>query len=545
MSNQAWILVVFAVYFSAIIGLAIRFRKSQNLTDYFLGGRKLNTWVGALSAQTSDMSGWLLMGFPGMIYAYGTGRVWMAVGLIIGTVLNWCFVAKRLRRYTIVANNSITLPEFLGNRYHDKTNVLKLVAAVFFAIFFTVYVTSGFVAGGTLLPQIFPGLSFTTALLIVATFVVGYTFIGGLMAISWTDSIQGMMMLLAVFFLPLIVIVHMGGFGDMAAVLPAGYLNPGTMAVPNYLTGYTAANVAWRGVVSDLAWGLGYFGMPHILIKLIAIKKEKNVSRSAIIAIVWVLLALGSALLIGIVGHAFINPALDYGMRETVFINMITSIFLERGTLWATLLGGLFLCGMFAAIKSTADSQLLVGSSAIGDIYKLANKKASDKHLVWFSRGAVLVVAVLAVLFALNAYVPAHYNDAGVFVPGAVDRNSGVMALVAMAWAGFGSAFGPLVLCSLFWKRTTKVGAVAGILVGGLTVILWQYIPMLQGTGAMYGQLVTLSASAANGGTGIFSLVPGFALSLCAIIVGSLVTRKPSAEILEQFATAQQPLVED
>jgi len=507
--TQAWILVVFAIYFSAIIGMAIYFRKSSNLADYYLGGRKLNTWVGALSAQTSDMSGWLLMGSPGAIYAFGTGRAWIAVGLIIGTVLNWCFVAKKLRRYTIIANNSVTLPEFFENRFQDKSHILKLTAAIFFAIFFTVYATSGFVAGGTLLPQIF-NVTYQQSLIIIAAFVVGYTLIGGLMAISWTDSIQGMMMLLAVFFLPIIVISTMGGWANVYAEIPAGWFNI------MYVGG---APVAWRSVVSDLAWGLGYFGMPHILIKLIAIKKERNVNKSAIIAIAWVVLALGGAVMVGMVGRAFV-PNLDN--PETAFINMIRVIFLERGALWATLLGGLFLCGMFAAIKSTADSQLLVASSALGDMYKQVNKKASDKHLVWFSRGAVLLVAVLALIFGLSAYDPEL---------GGPDRTRGVMALVAMAWAGLGSAFGPLVLCALFWKRTNKIGAIAGVAVGGITVIIWQYIS--------FGGY-TLQAS-----TGIFSLVPGFALGLLAIVVGSLLTAKPSEAVLADFAKSKQPLIED
>ena len=531
MENQAWILAVFVVYFSVIIGLALWFRKSKNLADYFLGGRKLNTWVGALSAQTSDMSGWLLMGLPGAIYAAGTGRAWIAVGLIIGTVLNWCFVAKRLRRSTIVFSNSITLPEYLENRFHDKSHVLKLTAAVFFAIFFTVYATSGFVAGGTLLPQIFD-ISYQTALIIIAAFVVGYTLIGGLMAISWTDSIQGMMMLLAGFFLPIIVISQMGGWANVSAEVPAGWFN---------IMQVGGNPIRWQSMLSDLAWGLGYFGMPHILIKLIAIKRERNVNKSAIIAIVWVVLALFSAVMVGIVGRAFV-PGLA-GVEETAFINMIRMIFLDHGALWATLLGGLFLCGMFAAIKSTADSQLLVASSALSDIYRQANKKASDKHLVWISRGAVLVVAIVALIFALSAYDPAL---------GGPNRNRGVMVLVAMAWAGFGAAFGPLVLCSLFWKRTNKIGAILGIAVGGLVVIFWQYIPLLQGYINNEPALVPLSAplletvtTGARGGTGIFSIIPGFVLSLAAIIIGSLATKKPSEAVLEEFAAAQQPLVED
>jgi len=514
MSNQSWILLVFVLYFSFIIALAIRFRQSKNLSDYFLAGRNLNTWVGALSAQTSDMSGWLLMGLPGAVYAAGTGRAWLAVGLVIGTVLNWLFVAKKLRRYTIVANNAVTLPEFLENRFHDTSHILKITAAIFFAIFFTVYAASGFVAGGTLLPQIFD-INYQTAVLIIASFVVLYTLIGGLMAISWTDSIQGMMMLLAVFFLPIIVIATMGGWANVSAEIPAGFFN--------MMSDGAGGTIQARSIISDMAWGLGYFGMPHILVKLIAIKKERYVSRSAIIAIIWVVLALCSAVLVGLVGRAFL-PGLDN--PETAFIQMVRVIFIDRGALWAVLIGALFLCGMFAAIKSTADSQLLVGSSAIGDIYKVANKKASDKHLVWFSRGAVLAVALVALWIALDAYDPAI---------GGPDRSTGVMVLVAMAWAGFGAAFGPLVLFSIFWKRTTRGGAIAGVLTGGSTVIIWQYIPLVQDAEG----LVTLGTS-----TGLYSLVPGFALSALAIVVGSLLTRKPSEKMLAEFEKASTPLSE-
>ncbi|MCL2856984.1 MAG: sodium/proline symporter [Oscillospiraceae bacterium] len=508
MSSQALILIVFVVYFGVIVSVALRFRQSKNLSDYFLAGRNLNKWVGALSAQTSDMSGWLLMGLPGAIYAAGTGRAWIAVGLIAGTVLNWCFVAKKLRRYTIVANNSVTLPEFLENRFQDKSQVLKITSAIFFAVFFTVYAASGFVAGGTLLPQIF-GVSYQTSVVIIASFVVLYTLIGGLMAISWTDSIQGMMMLLAVFFLPIIVISQMGGWSEVMAGIPGGYFN--------MMSDGAGGTIAARSIISDVAWGLGYFGMPHILIKLIAIKKESYVSSSAVIAIVWVLLALGSAVMVGLVGTAFV-PGLENS--ETVFITMVRMIFIDSGNVGAMLLGALFLCGMFAAIKSTADSQLLVGSSAIGDIYKAAKKNATDKNLVWFSRGAVFVVALVALWIAVDAYDPAL---------GGPNRSTGVMVLVAMAWAGFGSAFGPLVLCSLFWKRTNRVGAIAGVATGGLTVIIWTYVPLVQGA--------TLAAS-----TRLYSLVPGFFLSLAAIIIVSLLTAEPSKEILADFETAQKPL---
>ena len=523
MSNTFWILTVFVLYFSLIIALAIHFRKSKNLADYFLAGRSLNTWVGALSAQTSDMSGWLLMALPGSIFFFGTGRAWIAIGLILGTILNWCFVAKRLRRYTVVAKNSITLPEYLENRFHDSSHVLKITACIFFSIFFTVYAASGFLAGGRMLPHIF-GISYPTAVAIIASFVVLYTLIGGLKAISWTDSIQGMMMLAAVFFLPLIVISQMGGWGQVTAHID----QPGFF---NLMADNDGSRLPAVHIISGLAWGLGYFGMPHILVKLIAIKKEKYVNKSAVIAIIWVLIALGSAIVVGWVGRAFV-PEIGFAGREYVFIEMIQRVFLDRGSLWLTLLGALFLCGMFAAIKSTADSQLLVGSSAVGDMYKTINKKASDSHLVWFSRGVVFVVALAAVWIAIDAYVPAHYDAAGNYVPWALDRATGVMALVAVAWAGFGSAFGPLVLLSLFWKRTTHIGGIAGIIVGGVTVLVWHYAPLVDGA--------TLMAY-----TSLNHIVPGFGLSFIAIVILSLITKKPSAQVLAEFKTASKPLLED
>lgn len=522
LSNQAWILIVFVLYFSAIIGMAIHFRKARDLSDYYLAGRGLGTWIGALSVQTSDMSGWLLMALPGSIFFFGTGRAWIAIGLIIGTVLNWLFVAKRLRRYTIVANNSITLPEFLENRFQDKSHVLKITACVFFAIFFTVYAASGFLAGGRMLPHIF-GISYPIAVLILAAFVVLYTLIGGLKAISWTDSIQGMMLLGAVFFLPLIVTVNMGGWSQVTAAID----QPGFF---NLLADADGSRLSAIHIISGLAWGLGYFGMPHILVKVVAIKKERYIHRSALIAIVWVVIALASAIVVGFVGRAFV-PEIGFEGREYVFIEMINRIFLDNGALGLTLIGAVFLCGMFAAIKSTADSQLLVGSSAVGDIYKTINKKATDKNLVWFSRGVVLAVAILATLIAIDAYVPAHYDAYGNYVPWALDRTTGVMALVTVAWAGFGSAFGPLVLCSLFWKRTTRIGGVAGIIVGGTTVLIWQYAPIWNGARPIDA-------------TGLNHIVLGFALGLLAVIVGSLASRPPSAEVMQDFEAAQQPLAE-
>jgi len=505
--RQMIILVVFILYFSAIIGMAIRFRKSKDLTDYFLADRKLNTFVGALSPQTSDMSGWMLMGLPGAIFLMGAGYAWIAIGLTAGIILKWLFVAKRLRRYSIVANNAITLPQYLENRFHDKSHVLKFTAAIFFAVFFTVYAAASFVAGGRLLNALF-GLNYTYAVLIVAALIVAYTFIGGLKAISWTDTIQGMMMLAAVLILPIIAIALLGGWSNVTNAIEyqgqAGFFN---------LMYSEGARIRPVTIISNLAWGLGYFGMPHILIKLMANKSEKNMTKSSVIAISWVLLALGSAVMVGFVGRAFI-PELMYGGEETVFIQMVQRIFVDQGIILMVIFGGLFLCGIFAAIKSTADSQLLVASSAVtGDMYKTINKKATDKHLVWFSRFSVLAIAVVALIFALNP-------------------DAGVMELVRHAWAGFGAAFGPLVILSLYWKRTNRAGAIAGVIVGGLTVIIWSYIPLVDGA--------TLGVA-----TSLYSLVPGFFLALTAIVVGSLATKKPSDAILAEFETSKKPLIED
>ena len=495
-NGVSWILAAFILYFIVIVGMALFFRKSKDLSDFFLGGRKLNAWVGALSAQASDMSGWLLMGLPGAIYTYGTGRAWIAVGLAIGTSLNWIFVAKRLRRYTITANNAITLPEYLENRFHDNSHVLKISAAAFFAVFFAVYTAAGFSAGGILLNQLF-GLNYHFGMLIGAAFILLYTLLGGFLAVSWTDTVQGMMMLLAVLLIPIFVVIAMGGWGNVSAALPAVFFD--IMADGD---GGTLAAVS---IISDLAWGLGYFGMPHILVRFMAINSEKQVSRSAIIAIIWVVLALGSALVVGIVGRAFLP---DLENAETVFIQMVEQVFLVPGAIIAApFLGGLFLCGIFAAIKSTADSQLLVTSSAItGDIYKVINKKASDKHLVWVSRIVVLAVAVVALIIA-------------------IDPNSSIMGLVANAWSGFGSAFGSLVLLSLYWKRVNRIGALLGIISGGLTVIVWDYIPLFQG--------VTIGDI-----TNLYSLVPGFFISFIFVIAGSLMTAEPSVQMREEFEKA-------
>jgi sodium/proline symporter len=485
-----WIIVAFVAYVAVMIVIGAKFYgKNETLSDYFLGGRTLNSWVAAISAQASDMSGWLLMGLPGAVYAFGTGQLWIAVGLGIGTVLNWIFVAKRLRRYTIVSGNSITIPEYLENRFHDTSNILRIAAAVFIAIFFAVYTASAFVSSATLFEQIF-GLDYTLSLLIGAVVILVYVFLGGFHAVCWTDLIQGLLMLAAILLVPILAFGLLGNPNG----LPAGFMD-----ILGDGAGSTQSGIS---IISQLAWGLGYFGMPHILVRFMAIKSDKTVGRSATIAIIWVVISLTMAIVTGVVGKMVFT---ELENPETVFIALIQRTFMDVNAIVPVpIIGGLFLCGILAAIMSTADSQLLVtASSFTSDIYKNKLKKdASDKHLLWVSRISVTAIAVIAFFIAMN-------------------RNSSVMELVSNAWAGFGATFGALILLSLYWRRVNRAGAFAGVLAGGLTVIVWDYIP--------FGGS-TLGAS-----TGLYSLAVGFAVSLIAIIIVSLSTAKPSSGIMDEF----------
>ncbi len=510
MSNMMWTLVAFVLYVGVMIAIgSFFFKKSDSLNDYFLGGRQLNSWVAAFSAQASDMSGWLLMGLPGAVYAFGTNQVWIAVGLALGTALNWILVAKRLRRYTIKAGDAITMPQYFENRFHDTTRVLRVVSSVVITVFFTVYTASAFVAGGTLFSQVF-GIPYSIALSLGALIILVYTFLGGFSAVSWTDMVQGALMLVAILSVPILALVAVGGQEALTAELPSSFLS--------LTTTETGESVGAVSIISQLAWGLGYFGMPHILVRFMAIRREKNVNKSATIAIIWVVLSLVFSVFVGIVGRAFL-PGLEES--ETVFIAMIQEVFMQSDSIlqWP-LVGGLFLCGILAAIMSTADSQLLVTAASItGDIYRgFLNPKASDRHYVWFSRVVVAVVALVAYLIAMNP-------------------SSGIMSLVANAWSGFGSAFGALVLLSLYWKKVSKNAAVAGIVAGGLTVVVWDYLPIVGGQ---------TPASA----TGLYSLVPGFALSLFCIVVVSLLSKKEQSEALEKqfeevFATPLDEELQD
>lgn len=499
------ILSAFVAYLLLMIVIGVVYmKKTSSSEDYFLGGRGLNAWVAALSAQASDMSGWLLMGLPGAIYSLGTGQIWIAVGLFIGTVLNWVCISHRLRKYTIAANNSLTIPAFFENRFQDKKRILLLLSSIVIVIFFLVYTASALAAGGKLFNTVF-GIDYHIALAIGAAVILCYTFMGGFMAVCVTDFVQGTLMLIGLLIVPLVAYFTLSGnLSDLltqsgAPGGAAAFLNP----FENGERPYTFIEI-----FSQLAWGLGYCGMPHILIRFMAIRSEKELKKSSAIAIVWVVLSLGFTIAIGLLGRAFLYPEIlgvteGAPSAESVFIEMIQKVFIEKIPI--PFIAGLFICGILAAVMSTADSQLLVCSSSVSkDIYQnILNPEASDKKVLNVARLTTFGVAVLAFFIAW-------------------DPNSSIMDLVSDAWAGLGAAFGPLVVMSLFWRRTNLPGAVAGLVSGAATVLIWDYLPIVN------GQTI-------GNATGIYSLLVGFVISLCFIVIVSMVTKAPDETILAQF----------
>ena len=505
-NNLMWIIIAFAAYLLMMIIVGACYVKgTKNSEDYFLGGRSLGGWVAALSAQASDMSGWLLMGLPGAIYALGVGQAWIAIGLFIGTVCNWIFISGRLRRYTIRANNALTLPEYFQNRFHDDKKILLGLSSGVIVIFFLVYTASALAAGGKLFHAVI-GWDYHVALTIGMVVILLYTFMGGFMAVCVTDFIQGSLMLIGLLVVPLV------GYGivcngeGMHALLNASGVAGGSEA---FLSLWSNGGKPYRviDIISQLAWGLGYCGMPHILTRFMAVRNQKELNKSKSIAIIWVIISLVFACFIGVVGRAYLFPTVlgetGSGSSEDVFIEMIKRVFTVDYAL--PFIAGIFLCGILAAIMSTADSQLLVTASSVAeDIYAgIIQKKPDEKKVLLISRITVAVVAIVAYIIAWNP-------------------NSSIMGLVSNAWAGLGSAFGPIVLLSLFWKRTNLPGAFAGIFSGGLTVIIWDYIPLVGGQ--------TLGAA-----TGIYSLLVGFGVSLLFIVIVSLCTKAPSEEIIAEF----------
>ncbi len=497
------VLIAFLIYLAVMLGIGFYFsNKSKKMSDYFLAGRKLGSWVTAMSAQASDMSGWLLMGLPGAAYATGLGNYWIAIGLAIGTILNWAFVAKPLRRFTEVCGDSITIPQYLQNRFKADSPLIRVVCALVIFIFFLVYTTSAFVSGGKLFQVVFnidPANETyrQAAVVISALIIIIYTFMGGFSAVAWTDFIQGLLMFITIVALPIALVSSTPNFSlDMldntAKIVEEGADSSGYMSMTSNMSGVD--------IISNLAWAFGYFGMPHILVRFMAIKDTKSVKKSAVIAIVWVLISLSAAVLVGVLGRTYLDSqgiTLASSDQELIFIKTVKMLF-------PSFLGGIFLSAVLASIMSTADSQLLVTASAVvNDFYKvIVKKEASEKKLMWISRISVIVISVIACILALNP-------------------NDSIMGIVSNAWAGFGAAFGPAILFSLYWKRLTLKGTAAGIIGGAATVLLWEYILPAGITG------------------GLYSIIPGCIVSVLLTVIVSLIDKEPSKEITDMFEKAK------
>lgn len=511
-TNNIIVLCAFIAYMIIMIVIGFVCSKgNKNNEDYFLGGRNLGSWTAAMSAQASDMSGWLLMGLPGAVYLAGTGEAWIAVGLLIGTILNWYIVSARLRKYTIVAGNSLTIPSFFKNRYRDHKNIIKIVSASIIAVFFTVYTASAFSSGAKLFATLFSDSAsgdenynrvYVIGLIVAAVVILVYTFMGGFKAVCTTDLIQGLMMIVAILTVPVLAYAILTFDTSFSSALAAKGVEQPAQFLNSFVNG-DGTPVSAVSIISNLAWGLGYFGMPHILVRFMAVKSNEEIKKSRKIAVVWVIISLTASCLIGLIARGYLTAQLDDATSESVFIRTIQQLFSGNGVL--IFIGGIFLCGILAAIMSTADSQLLVTASAVSeDLYKGAVKKdASEKSSLLVGKIAVAVVAVIAFFIALNP-------------------KSSIMGLVSDAWAGFGSAFGPVVLLALFWKRSTLSGAISGMATGALTVIIWDYIPLVNGQ--------TLYTA-----TNLYSLVVGFGLALIVNVIVSLLSKKPSKEITDEF----------
>ena len=468
MTNLPVIVGTIVVYMGICLVLGfVAYRRTTNLSDYILGGRSLGSFVTAFSAQASDMSGWLLMGLPGLAYVAGFDAVWLATGLIVGTYLNWKFVAAPLRVRTEQLGDSLTMPDYFERRFDDRSRILRTITAAFILVFFTFYASSGFVAAGRLFESLF-GMDYHDAMFWGSIVMLAYTFFGGFLAVSWSDVLQGTLMFCALLLVGAIGIGLAGGFGDMLATIEAR--DP---ALLDPFLGSGGEALGLIGIASLLAWGLGYPGQPHILARFMAIRSADEMPVARRVAMGWVIVVLLAAVVVGLAGAAIITPPLTGPDTEKVFIQM-------SSTHLHPVLAGICLSGILAAIMSTASAQLLVASSAFAqDFYKgLFRRDPGQAELLWVGRGAVLAIALLAYLLALNP-------------------DNRVLDLVAWAWAGFGAAFGPAIVLSLYWPRMTRNGALAGMLVGGLTVILWK-----QGSGGIFA---------------LYEMVPGVLLSTLAI----------------------------
>ena len=494
MHIESTVLLTFLVYFIGMLVLGfVAWRRTKTSEDYFLGGRSLGPWTTALSASASDMSGWLLLGLPGYAFAAGMEAFWLAGGIFVGTWLNWLLVARRLRVFSQVAGNALTLPEYFTNRFKDKGRALKVLTAGFILLFFLFYTSAGLVAGGKLFETAF-GLDYRLAVIVGAVSVISYTLFGGFLAVCWTDLVQGLMMAAALVAVPLVAIDDAGGVNNVLATLDhhnAALLNP--------FTDKAGEPLSWVVICSLLGWGLGYFGQPHILARFKGIRSERDLPVARWVAMCWSGLCLVAALLVGLSGLVYcLNAGVVLEDPEQIFMLLVNSVF-------HPVVAGILLAAILAAVMSTADSQLLVCSTAFAeDFYKgVIQPEASQSAVLWVGRLSVIVIAILATLLALNP-------------------DSSVLRMVAYAWAGFGAAFGPALLISLFWGRMTKNGAVAGILVGGSTVVIW-------------GQL-------SGGIFDLYELVPGFLLASVSIVTVSLGDQNNASDVRRFFASLKSQL---
>ncbi len=472
--------VVFIAYLAFMIGIGLWFfvkNRAGGEKGYFLGGRQMGPWVTALSAGASDMSAWVLMGMPTSIYALGLGQTWIPIGLAIGYTLSWIFEAPRLRKFSIVADDSITIPQYLTRRFLSKSKALQIVCAVIFLVAYTIYAASSVKACGTLFSTVV-GIKESTAMYLAAFIIIAYTFLGGFSAVCWTDFFQGLLMLGALLIAPIFAASMLDA--GAASTLPEGYMDPFT---------------SWQDIVSGLGWGIGYFGMPHIIIRFMSLGSQKDLKKSAAIGVTWTVLIVLFATLVGVIGRMFLGYDEAISGGELVFITMTRRIF-------PGVISGILLSAVLAASMSTADSQLLAAASAFAsDVYKpvFRKNKAGDREMLWAGRLVVVAIALIALVLAADP-------DAG-----------SIMGLVSNAWGVFGAAFGPVIMLSLYWKRFTFAGAVAGIVVGAAVDILW---------------LAFLAS------TGVYEIVPGAAAGLLAAVVVSLATKAPGKDVESLFDKA-------
>ena len=482
-----------AIYFIAMlaIGLFAYRNTSNDLSGYMLGGRQVSPHVTALSAGASDMSGWMLMGLPGAMFVGGFDTVWIALGLLIGALLNYLLVAPRLRVYTEIAQDALTLPDFFAKRFGLKNGAIRVISAVVIILFFTLYTSAGLVAGGKLFETAF-NLDYHLGLVITLSVVVAYTLLGGFLAVSLTDFVQGCIMFIALVLVPVVAFNQFDSANEM--------IEQATLTIPDWST--SLGSIGGLAIISSMAWGLGYFGQPHIVVRFMAIRSVKDVAVARNIGMSWMLVTIVGALSTGLVGVAYVNK---FGTTlqdpETIFI-----VFSQ--ILFHPLISGFLLAAILAAVMSTISSQLLVSSSSLTeDVFgALAKRDIAPSTMVNIGRAGVLLVAIVACLLAL-------------------DSSSSILSLVSNAWAGFGAAFGPLVLFSLYWKRMTHKGAVAGVIAGAVTVLLWIYVPVLDKGESLSSVM--------------YEIVPGFIVSSLAIVVLSLMDKQPTNKVCKEFETTE------